>query len=105
MYRNAFTSGEIVVIVWLMGLREFGRKVVDVLFDCSFVEKKEFYMENGELWKEVSFACKRCGKTEGLSEIRGDVTDFFHEEPSTGDFRIEHYGFKDGGDREVGGVK
>lgn len=52
-----------------MVLKRFAEKVIDSLFDCSYVEQTAYFIEDGTFWRETVYHCRRCGKVDALSQI------------------------------------
>lgn len=52
-----------------MFIQRLAAKVIDTLFDCSYVEQTAYFLEDGTFWRETMFHCRRCGKVDALSQI------------------------------------
>lgn len=52
-----------------MIIKRLAEKVIDTLFDCSYVEQTAYFIEDGVFWRETMFHCRRCGKVDALSQI------------------------------------
>lgn len=60
-----------------MIIKSFTNKLIDTLFDCSFVEQNAYFIEDGAFWRETVFHCRRCGKVDTVSQILVDQEEFW----------------------------
>ncbi len=60
-----------------MMIKRLAYKLIDSIFDCSFVEKTAYFIEDGAFWRETVFSCRRCAKKDTLSQVMIDSEEFW----------------------------
>jgi hypothetical protein len=49
-------------------IKRLSARLFDFVFSCSYTEQSSTFIEEGSLWRETVFACRRCGKVESLAQ-------------------------------------
>ena len=61
-------------------IKRLSARLFDLIFSCSYVEQSSMFIEEGSLWRETVYACRRCGKVESLAQNLIDSEEFWESE-------------------------